>query len=38
MKDGVFKTFTEVDGLPNDLIATLYEDAKGTLWIGTFGG
>ena len=38
MKDGVFKTFTEVDGLPNDLIATLYEDAKGNLWIGTFGG
>ena len=38
MKNGVFKTFTEVDGLPNDLITTLYEDTKGNLWIGTFGG
>jgi signal transduction histidine kinase len=38
MTGGVFRTFTEVDGLPNDLIATLYEDAKGTLWIGTLGG
>jgi signal transduction histidine kinase len=38
MTNGVFKTFTEVDGLPNDLITTLYEDSKGNLWIGTFGG
>jgi signal transduction histidine kinase len=38
MKDGVFKSFTEVDGLSNDLITTLYEDSKGNLWIGTFGG
>jgi signal transduction histidine kinase len=38
MKEGVFKTFTEVDGLPNDLITTLYEDAKGNVWIGTLGG
>ncbi len=36
--DGVFRTFTELDGLPNDLITTLYADAKGTLWVGTFGG
>jgi signal transduction histidine kinase len=38
MTNGVFKTFTEVDGLPNDLVTTLYEDSKGNLWIGTFGG
>jgi two-component system, sensor histidine kinase and response regulator len=37
-KDGVFTTFTTRDGLANDAILSLHEDAHGALWIGTDGG
>src|SRR5262249_24527939 len=33
-----FTTWTERDGLPSDNVAALYEDAEGTLWIGTGDG
>ena len=37
-KDGQFTTFTTKDGLANDAILSLHEDANGVLWIGTDGG
>ncbi len=37
-KDGLFTTFTARDGLVNDAILSLHEDAHGALWIGTDGG
>jgi PAS domain S-box-containing protein len=37
-KDGAFTTFTVKDGLANDVILSLHEDAQGMLWIGTDGG
>ncbi len=33
-----FFTYTTHDGLSNDYVLALYEDNKGTLWIGTGGG
>ncbi|MGH9829336.1 MAG: ligand-binding sensor domain-containing protein, partial [Blastocatellia bacterium] len=36
-KDGVAKTYTKRDGLPNDCIWSLAEDRDGSLWVGTFG-
>ena len=33
-----FKTFTMDDGLGESVINTVYQDSKGFLWIGTFGG
>ena len=37
--DGTTTTrFAAVDGLPHQSVYALYEDARGTLWIGTEGG
>ena len=36
-KDG-FISFTERDGLPNNVIAAMEEDNQGYLWISTFKG
>ena len=33
-----FKHFNEKDGLPNDVICGILEDAKGNLWISTYKG
>ena len=30
--------YTEKDGLPDDTVHSVYEDAQGTLWIATIGG
>ncbi len=30
--------YSTKDGLPNDSITTIHEDAKGTLWFGSYGG
>jgi serine phosphatase RsbU (regulator of sigma subunit) len=32
---GTFKTFTEQNGLPNNLIYSILDDSKGNLWIST---
>ncbi|HEX5221016.1 MAG TPA: two-component regulator propeller domain-containing protein [Verrucomicrobiae bacterium] len=37
-RDAKFKTFTVRDGLSSHAINALYEDAQGTLWIGTRNG
>lgn len=34
LKDGVFKSYTSRDGLP-DWVQTFYEDRAGSLWMGT---
>ena len=36
-RDGTFTRVTRADGLPSDLIRSLYEDADGWLWVGTEG-
>jgi len=33
--NGVFKAYSTADGLVSDQIHTLYEDRKGTLWVGS---
>src|SRR5258706_5479879 len=38
MKDDSFDIYTTADGLPNDFVGTIYEDAQGQIWIGTLGG
>lgn len=38
LKDGQFQTFTEHDGLSNNRVWALHEDAGGTIWIGTENG
>jgi hypothetical protein len=35
---GNLPAFTKKDGLTQDIIYTLYEDRRGNLLIGTFGG
>jgi signal transduction histidine kinase/ligand-binding sensor domain-containing protein len=35
---GATKRWTVAEGLPTDMLQTLYRDATGTLWIGTGGG
>jgi diguanylate cyclase (GGDEF)-like protein len=30
--------YTKADGLPNDFITTIFEDSKGRIWFGSFGG
>jgi diguanylate cyclase (GGDEF)-like protein len=37
LRDGAFRTMTRKDGLLSNWIMDLYEDATGTLWIGTNG-
>ena len=32
------RTYTMKDGLSNDYVRAIYEDADGVLWIGTYGG
>ena len=34
--DGRFTSFTAADGLAGNRVRTIYEDADGTLWIGTY--
>jgi ligand-binding sensor domain-containing protein/signal transduction histidine kinase len=36
--DGQFHSWTTQDGLSNDFVRTLAEDASGTLWVGTDNG
>jgi ligand-binding sensor domain-containing protein/signal transduction histidine kinase len=38
LKDGRFTVYTAADGLVNDFVAALAEDAEGALWIGTDNG
>ena len=38
MKGDERRQYTTTDGLSSDQIRSLYQDAQGTLWIGTFGG
>lgn len=35
---GVFKSWTERDGLPGGVVRSLYRDHDGVLWIGTYDG
>ena len=37
-KDGVFRSFSAKDGLINDFVRVVYQDSKGTIWIGTDNG
>ena len=37
-KDGRFTSFTTKNGLSDDLVFAIHEDAQGSLWIGTYGG
>ena len=37
-RGGRFETYTTRDGLANEGVTTLFEDAEGSLWIGTNGG
>ena len=38
LAEGQFTSYTERDGLASNHIRTLYQDAEGTLWIGTYDG
>lgn len=38
LRDGQFTDFTTEKGLSNNYVRAIYEDADGTLWIGTYGG
>jgi len=38
LSHGVFTSFADHVGLPNDSVEALYEDEHGDLWIGTDGG
>jgi methyl-accepting chemotaxis protein/ligand-binding sensor domain-containing protein len=38
IKDGVYKTFTTADGLPNGTVYSITPVADGSLWIATRGG
>src|SRR5690606_36788294 len=35
-RNGAFRSFTERDGLPDDRIYNIYEDADGILWMGSY--
>jgi signal transduction histidine kinase/ligand-binding sensor domain-containing protein len=37
LKDGVFRRFTQADGLPHDRVRSAVEDERG-LWLATIGG
>ncbi len=32
------RTYTVTDGLPNEFMTTIFEDSRGALWFGGFGG
>ncbi len=36
LEDGRFTSFTTADGLAGNRVRSIYEDADGTLWIGTY--
>jgi len=36
--NGVFRSFSEADGLANDFVRVVYEDHQGILWVGTDDG
>ena len=36
--NGQFTRWTERDGLPSDNVRSIYEDAQGVFWIGTYDG
>lgn len=38
LRDGKFKTFTEADGMPADIITQLDQDADGNIWIAVPDG
>lgn len=38
LRNGAFEVFTEREGLSNDHVWAMYEDADGTLWLGTENG
>jgi ligand-binding sensor domain-containing protein/serine phosphatase RsbU (regulator of sigma subunit) len=38
LKDGIFKSYTKADGLPNNTINGIVEDQKGNLWLSTNEG
>ena len=38
LKNDNIKIFTKLNGLPNDMIASIQQDTSGNLWIGTYGG
>src|ERR1700748_848857 len=37
-KDGVFRAYTQADGLTNSFVRSLLEDDQGRIWIGTDNG
>ena len=37
-RDGVFRSYSAKDGLLNDFVRTVYQDRKGTIWIGSDNG
>jgi ligand-binding sensor domain-containing protein/signal transduction histidine kinase/ActR/RegA family two-component response regulator len=38
LKDDKLTVYTTKDGLAHDIVMSLYDDAAGALWIGTYGG
>src|SRR5260370_2381925 len=36
--NGRVLTFTAADGLPDDCVEAIYQDADGAIWVGTLGG
>ena len=38
LHDGAVSHWTERDGLPSNSVRSVYEDAQGVLWVGTYDG
>lgn len=38
LEGGRYRIYTTADGLPDDGVHSVYEDAEGTLWLATLGG
>jgi len=36
--DKLFKTYTTADGLPSNDVKIIYQDQRGRIWFGTYGG
>lgn len=36
--DKLLKTYTTADGLPSNDVKIVFQDRKGTIWLGTYGG